>query len=73
MMSPESVQKSGFQFPGQNPFATSAVHEQVESEIFDEIMNVITKTLPIEGVKHRVAGSIGDGASSLSLSTFAKL
>lgn len=73
MVSPESMQKSGLQFPGQDPFATSAMHEQIEGEILDEIMHVITKTLPVEGVKHRVAGSISNGAGSLSLAAFAEL
>lgn len=73
MMSPEPVQESSLQFPGQNPFAASAVHEQVEGEILDEIMHVVAKTLTIEGVKQCVAGSVGDGAGSLSLSAFAKL
>jgi len=50
MMSSETVQKSGLQFPSQNPFATSAVHEQVEGEILNEIMYVVAKTLAIEGM-----------------------
>lgn len=73
MMSSESVQLSSLQFPGQNPFAASAVHEQIEGEILDEIMHVVAKTLAVEGVKHRVAGPVSDGTGSFSLSTLAKL
>lgn len=73
MMSSESVKESSLQFPGQYPFAASAVHEQVEGEVLDEIVHLVAKTLAVEGVKHRVAGSVGDGAGSLSLSAFAKL
>jgi len=50
MVSSESVQKSGLQFPSQNPFATSAMHEQVEGEILNEIMYIVAKTLAIESM-----------------------
>lgn len=73
MVSSESVQKSGLQFPSQNPFAASSVHQQIESEILDEIVHVVTKTLAIKSVKHRVASTISNGTGSLSLSAFAKL
>lgn len=72
MMSPESMQKTGLQFPRKDPLAASAVHEQIEGKILDEIVHVVAKTLPVKGVKHRMAGSIGDSAGSLSLSTFAE-
>lgn len=72
MMSSESMQKTGLQFPRKDPLAASTIHEQIESKILDEVVHVVTKTLPIKGVKHRMAGSIGDGASSFSLSTFAE-
>lgn len=72
MMTSESMQKTGFQFPRKNSLAASTVHEQIESEILDEIMHIVAKTLPVKGVKYRMAGSISDSAGTLSLSTLAE-
>lgn len=46
------------------------MHEQVQDEVLDEVVHVVAKTLPIEGVKQRVTGPISDSASSMSLTAF---
>lgn len=72
-MGSESMQKTGLQFPRQNPSATSAVHEQIHSEVLDEVMHIVAKALAVESVKERVAGSIGDGASAPRYSALSEL
>lgn len=72
MMSPESMKKTGLQFPRQDSLATSAMHEQIKGEVFDEVMHLVAKALPIQSVENRVACPVSNGTSSTGLSAFPK-
>lgn len=59
-MSSKSVQLTGLEFPRQNSLAAPTVHQEIEGEVLDEVVHLVTKTLSVKGVKHGVTGSIGD-------------
>jgi hypothetical protein len=59
-MVPSSMQSATT--PTQRP---SAVHDQVEREIFDEEVGVVAQALLVERVQHGVAGAVGGGAGAL--------
>ncbi len=41
------------------------VDDEIDREIFDEELRVVTQRLPIERMQHRMAGAVGGGASAL--------
>ena len=49
------------------------LHDQVQSEVFDEILRVMAKGLAVEGVKDSVASSVGSSGTTVCLSTLAEL
>ncbi len=51
--------------------ALSAVHDQVDGEVFDEEVGVVFQALLVERVEHGVAGAVGGGASALHRGAFA--
>lgn len=72
VMSSESVQLTGFEFPRQDPLAAPTVHQQIEGEVLDEVVHLVTKTLSVKGVKHGVTGPIGDRAGSTCQAAFSE-
>lgn len=51
----------------------AVLHDQVESEEFDEVVCAVSERLAVERVKKGVTGAIGDGTASVCLATLAEL
>jgi len=55
-----------------NTFALSLIiHDQIHSEVLNEEDAIVAKSSTKKSVQHRVPGSVGNSAASVSLSTFA--
>merc|ERR1719334_831063 len=68
----ESVNRSVLQVHRDHSFAISVLHNQVQREIFDKVVGIVTKRLAVQRVKHRMSGSVCDGTASVRLTSFAK-
>ena len=49
--------------------ALATLHDEVESEVLDEEDAVVAESSTEQSMKHAVAGSVGDGAASIGLTT----
>ena len=69
----ESVQGTVLLVVGEDTAALAILHDQVEGEVFDEVVGLVAEGLAIEGVEEGVAGSVSSSAASVRLATLAEL
>jgi hypothetical protein len=69
----ESVQGAVLLVVGEDTAALTILHNQVEGEVLDEVVGLVSERLSVESVKKGVAGSVSSSAASVSLSTLSVL
>jgi hypothetical protein len=69
----ESVQGAVLLVVGKDTSALTILHNQVEGEVLDEVVGLVSERLSVESVKKGVAGSVSSSAASVSLSTLSVL
>lgn len=67
----ESVQSTILLVVGQDAAALAVLHDQVDDEVLDEVVGVVSQGLAVQGVQQGVAGSISGSTASVGLSTLA--
>jgi len=67
----EAVEGAVLQAHGDHAHALAALHDEVEGEVLDEEVGVVSERLAVEGVEERVAGPVGDAAAALGLAAVA--
>lgn len=73
VVSQETVQGSVLLIVGEDTTALSVLHDQIDSEVLDEVVGVVPQGLAVERVKESVTGTISGGAAAVGLSTLAEL
>lgn len=73
VLSVEAMQRPILQAERDHTAALIAFHQQIESEILDEVVAVVAQRLAIECVQQWVTGSVGHATASMSLATLAEL
>ena len=58
---------------GNDTLADTILHDQVGSEVLNEVLGVVAQGLSVESVEKSVAGSVGGSAASVGLATLAVL
>jgi hypothetical protein len=58
---------------GNDTLADTILHDQVGSEVLNEVLGVVAQGLSVESVEKSVASSVGGSAASVGLSTLAVL
>lgn len=56
-----------------DPLADAILHDQVEREIFDEVVAVVAQRHAVQGVQDAVAGSVRHRTAPVRLAPFAEL
>lgn len=51
----------------------AVLHDQVEREVLDKEVGVVTEGLAVQGVEERVAGTVGSSSTTVCLTTLAEL
>jgi hypothetical protein len=69
----ESVQGAILLVVGEDTTALAILHNQVDGEVLDEVVGVVTEGLAVESVQQGVAGSVGSSTASVGLATLAIL
>jgi hypothetical protein len=69
----EAVQGTIFLIVGEDTTALAILHDQVESEVLDEVVGVVAERLAVESVEKSVAGTISGSAATVGLATLAVL
>ena len=69
----ESVQCAVLHVQRHDANTFAVFHDQIEREVFNEEVSVVTEGLAVEGVKEGVAGTVGRGGATVSLATLAEL
>lgn len=69
----EAMQRSVFQTERDHPAAFAVLHQQIESEVLDEVVTVVAQRLAVKCMQQRVTGPVGHATASMSLATLAKL
>lgn len=69
----ESVEATVFHAQSDDTLALAVLHNQIQRKVLDEVSGIIKQRSSVEGVKETVAGSIGDAAASMCLTTLAEL
>jgi hypothetical protein len=64
-MGAEAMDRAVVEVPGHNAAAHALVHDQVEREVLDEELGVVTQRLLVERVQDGVAGTVGRRAGAL--------
>jgi hypothetical protein len=73
LVRPESVQGAIFHVERDDANALAILHDQIEGEVFDEEIGVVTKGLAVECVKNGMACAIRGSRASIGLAALAKL
>jgi hypothetical protein len=73
LVRPESVERSVLEVERNDTDALSVLHQQVQGEVLDEEVGVVSERLSVEGVKDGVSGSVGSGSTSVSLSALSEI
>merc|ERR1719462_231807 len=71
--SAEAVDRAVFEVHGDDAFAFSVFHDEIEGEVFDEVVGVVSQGLSVQRVQHGMPGTVGHGAAAMSLPAFAVL
>lgn len=69
----ESVEGAVLLVVGENTAAFTILHDQVEGEVLDEVVGVVSERLAVEGVEKGVAGTVSSSAAAVGLATLAEL
>jgi hypothetical protein len=67
------VQSAVLLVVGNDTTALAVLHDQVNGEVLDEIVGVVSERLSVEGVQKGVSGSVSGGTASVGLATLAVL
>ena len=68
----ETMQRSVIKLPSRDTAANAIFHNQVEREIFDKELGIITKALPVKRMKHGVTRPVRRRACALHRRALAK-
>jgi hypothetical protein len=69
----ETVESSVLHVEGNNTNTLAVLHNQVQSEVFDEEVGVVSQRLTIKSVENSVASSVSSSGTSIGLTTLAEL
>jgi hypothetical protein len=69
----ETVKGSVLHVEGNDTDTLAVLHNQVQGEVFDKVLRVMSQGLAVECVENGVAGTVGSGGASVSLATLAEL
>lgn len=69
----EAVEGTILLVVGENTATLTILHDQVDGEVLDEVVGVVTERLAVESVEKSVTGTIGSSAATVSLAAFAVL
>jgi len=69
----ETVESSILLVVGQHTTALTVLHDQVNSEVLNEVVGVVPEGLAVERVKESMAGTVSGGAAAVGLATLAEL
>lgn len=73
LVRPESVERSVLEVERNDTDALSVLHQQVQGEVLDEEVGVVSERLSVQGVEDGVAGSVSGGSTSVSLSALSEV
>lgn len=69
----ETVQSAIFLVVGQDTTALTILHDQIDDEVLDEVVGVVSQGLAVEGVQQSVTSSVSSSTASVGLATLAEL
>jgi hypothetical protein len=69
----EAVQSTILLVVGNDTTALTILHQQVEGEVFDEVVGVVTERLSVESVQKSVTGTISGSGATVGLATLTEL
>ena len=69
----EAVECAVLHVEGDHANTLAILHDEVEREVLDEEVGVVSEGLTIEGMKNGVPGSVGCGCTTVCLSTLPEL
>lgn len=67
------MQSAVFLVVGEDTTAFTILHNQVDGEVLDEVVGVVSERLAVESVQKSVTSSVSGGTASVGLTTLAKL
>ena len=73
LVCPETVKGTILHVQRNNTNTLSILHDEVESEVFDEEVRVVSERLAVECVQDGVAGTVSDGGAAIGLAALAIL
>lgn len=73
LVTAETVEGTILHVESDNTNTLAVLHDQVESEVFDEEVCVVTKRLSVKGVEDSMASTVGGGGAAVSLAALAIL
>lgn len=72
LVSSETVKSAIFHIQGNDTNTFTVLHDEIQCEIFDEEVGVVTKRLSVKRVEERMAGSIRSGSTTIGLPALAE-
>ena len=72
-MRAEAVQSAVFLVVCDNSLAFTILHDQIQSEVFDEVIRVVSQRLAVQSVKKGMTRSVSGSTAPVCLSTFPEL
>jgi hypothetical protein len=69
----EAVQGTILLVVGNDTTALTVLHQQVESEVFDEVVGVVAERLSVKGVQKSVTSTVSGSGATVGLATFTEL
>ena len=73
LMRAEAVKGTVLHVERDDTDALAILHDQVESEVLNEEVGVVTEGLAVEGVEEGVAGTVGGSGATVRLATLSEL
>ena len=73
LVCPESVQGTVLHVKSDDTHALAILHNQVQSEVLNEEVGVVSQRLAVEGMKECVSCSVSGSSATICLATLAKL
>ena len=72
LVSTEAVQSTVLHVQCDDTDTLAVLHDEVEGEVFDKEVGVVSERLAIEGVQKSVSGTVSGGSATVSLATLSK-
>ena len=69
----EAVERAVLHVKRHDTDTLAALHDEVEREVLDEEVSVVTEGLTVERVEEGMAGTVGSGSATIRLATLAVL